>query len=347
MLGGRRHQWCGLTGVPFVSTVVTSAPQPSRAQGARDGDLYGVLRGRPDRYKREDNASTPHLQIRVLEERPAVADCRERAVRHRSDVGVLGGRPARGPSPAGVAAGARRRGSAPSPPMPTTPWTSSRRRCSTGRSAGRCRRPAARAATTCRICCPCISTSARPPAARSTRSAPSSIRTCTSRSTPSSATLDGLHGIHDIHLNQGNVGRTPGTTACFTTAGSSSRSPIGISVSSSASRPSASRPTLPVTPRPVSALSARSSPAGRPRRRRSCPTVYIERALINPSGADTGQRDRGAREPLDDRADAHELAAAGQERARDDDQHDDRARAVRRASRSTAPACSSGTRAAT
>ena len=29
--------------------------------------MYGVLRGRPDRYKREDNASTPHLQIRVLE----------------------------------------------------------------------------------------------------------------------------------------------------------------------------------------------------------------------------------------------------------------------------------------
>src|SRR5262245_30028096 len=28
---------------------------------------YGVLRGRPDRYKREDNASTPHLQVRVLE----------------------------------------------------------------------------------------------------------------------------------------------------------------------------------------------------------------------------------------------------------------------------------------
>ena len=28
---------------------------------------YGVLRGRPDRYKREDNASTPHLQIRVLD----------------------------------------------------------------------------------------------------------------------------------------------------------------------------------------------------------------------------------------------------------------------------------------
>jgi hypothetical protein len=30
--------------------------------------LYGVLRGRPDRYKREDNESTPHLQIRVLED---------------------------------------------------------------------------------------------------------------------------------------------------------------------------------------------------------------------------------------------------------------------------------------
>jgi uncharacterized protein YukJ len=30
--------------------------------------LYGVLRGRPDRFKREDNASTPHLQIRVLDD---------------------------------------------------------------------------------------------------------------------------------------------------------------------------------------------------------------------------------------------------------------------------------------
>lgn len=29
---------------------------------------YGVLRGHPDRYKREDNVSTPHLQIRVLED---------------------------------------------------------------------------------------------------------------------------------------------------------------------------------------------------------------------------------------------------------------------------------------
>src|SRR3954469_2041213 len=28
---------------------------------------YGVLRARPDRYKREDGASTPHLQIRALD----------------------------------------------------------------------------------------------------------------------------------------------------------------------------------------------------------------------------------------------------------------------------------------
>ena len=28
---------------------------------------YGVLRGHPDRFKREDNESSPHLQIRVLE----------------------------------------------------------------------------------------------------------------------------------------------------------------------------------------------------------------------------------------------------------------------------------------
>jgi uncharacterized protein YukJ len=30
--------------------------------------LYGVLRGHPDRYAREDNTSSPHLQIRVLED---------------------------------------------------------------------------------------------------------------------------------------------------------------------------------------------------------------------------------------------------------------------------------------
>jgi uncharacterized protein YukJ len=29
---------------------------------------YGVLRGHPDRYKREDEAATPHLQIRVLDD---------------------------------------------------------------------------------------------------------------------------------------------------------------------------------------------------------------------------------------------------------------------------------------
>ena len=30
--------------------------------------LYGVLRGQPDRYQREDGAKTPHLQIRVIDE---------------------------------------------------------------------------------------------------------------------------------------------------------------------------------------------------------------------------------------------------------------------------------------
>jgi len=29
--------------------------------------LYGVLRGRPDRYKREDGTATPHLQVRILD----------------------------------------------------------------------------------------------------------------------------------------------------------------------------------------------------------------------------------------------------------------------------------------
>ena len=29
--------------------------------------FYGALGGKPDRYKREDHTSTPHLQIRVVD----------------------------------------------------------------------------------------------------------------------------------------------------------------------------------------------------------------------------------------------------------------------------------------
>jgi uncharacterized protein YukJ len=30
--------------------------------------LYGVLHGRPDIYKREDGESTPHLQVRLVDD---------------------------------------------------------------------------------------------------------------------------------------------------------------------------------------------------------------------------------------------------------------------------------------
>ena len=158
-------------------------------RGGRDGDSVRRASRTPRpvqaRRQRVDSASA---DSRPRGQRPAVADCRERAVRHRFQRRVLGGRPALGhPLLASLPATGVRVQHV-SPGTPTTPSTTSRRRCSTGRSVGCCRHPATRAATTCRICCRCISTSARTPVARSTRSAPSSTGTCTSRSTPSSAT---------------------------------------------------------------------------------------------------------------------------------------------------------------
>src|SRR6185503_11119265 len=38
-----------------------------RSRGHVMAIKYGVLRGHPNRFKREDNESSPHLQIRVLE----------------------------------------------------------------------------------------------------------------------------------------------------------------------------------------------------------------------------------------------------------------------------------------
>ena len=149
---------------------------------------YGVLRARPDRFKREDNASTPHLQIRAVD---TSGQPWRIAVNVQSDSGSevafwvvdpLAGHPLLTSLPAtasGYSVVARNADHA---------LDYVKAPCSRGRTVDRCRHPAARAATTCRICCPYISTSARLPAVRSTRSARSLIETCTCRSMPSSVT---------------------------------------------------------------------------------------------------------------------------------------------------------------
>ena len=91
---------------------------------------YGVLRARPDRYKREDNASTPHLQIRALE---TSGQPWRIAVNVQSDSGSdvafwvvdpLAGHPLLASLPA------LRQDSVPSHATRTTRSTTSRRRCS-------------------------------------------------------------------------------------------------------------------------------------------------------------------------------------------------------------------------
>ena len=66
--------------------------------------LYGTLRGRVDRYKREDHVvDTPSAGPGPRRDRPAVADRRERAVRRPVRRRLLGGRPARRtPDPGGL-----------------------------------------------------------------------------------------------------------------------------------------------------------------------------------------------------------------------------------------------------
>ena len=56
---------------------------------------------------------------------------------------------------------------------------------------------------------------------------------------------DGLHGVHDIHMNQGNVGAHAGDNGAFHDGGLILRFPAGSSGCSWPSRPSACRPTPP------------------------------------------------------------------------------------------------------
>ena len=150
--------------------------------------IYGVLRGRPDRYKREDKASTPHLQIRVLDDSGQPWRI---AVNVQSDTGSdvafwvvdpLAGHPLLASLP-GLASGFTSVADNADHALdyvkaPLFDWKLGRM----------LRRRATPAATTCKTSCRCTSTSARTPAVRSTRSARSSTRTSTSPSTSSSAT---------------------------------------------------------------------------------------------------------------------------------------------------------------
>jgi uncharacterized protein YukJ len=101
---------------------------------------------------------------------------------------------------------------------------------------------------------------------------------------------DGLHGIHDIHLNQGNVGQHAGDNAAFHDGGILLSFPdrvVGLFLgfqtqkipTDASGKPLGSAQTL-------GALVHGTVPAPRPA---NGAVVYLERALVNPSGPDPGR----------------------------------------------------------
>jgi uncharacterized protein YukJ len=99
---------------------------------------------------------------------------------------------------------------------------------------------------------------------------------------------DGLHGIHDIHLNQGNTGRHAGDNGSLQDGGLILAHPdryVGLFLAFQTQR-------VPTTD--GGAPAQQSTPIADLIRRGSTPTagtgpVYLERALLNPAGADAGR----------------------------------------------------------
>ena len=99
---------------------------------------------------------------------------------------------------------------------------------------------------------------------------------------------DGLHGIHDIHLNQGNVGAHSEDNGAFHDGGLLLAFPdryLGLFLGFQTQRiPTDTAGNAAPGARTISQILAGDPP---PAPARS--PVYIERALINPSGADPGR----------------------------------------------------------
>src|SRR4029078_7011320 len=177
--------------------------------------LYGVLRARPDRFKREDNASTPHLQIRAVD---TSGQPWRIAVNVQSDSGSavafwvvapLAGHPLLTSLPAaasGYSVVARNADHALDyVNAPLVPWTDGRSLPPSGSaSSDDLQDLLSLYLNQC-------------------RAAGGEIYAFGAKFTsnlhkPIDAEFgnnDGLHGIHDIHMNQGNVGQHSGDNGVF------------------------------------------------------------------------------------------------------------------------------------
>jgi uncharacterized protein YukJ len=253
---------------------------------------YGVLRGRPDRYKREDNVSSPHLQIRVLDD---TGQPWRIAVNVQSDTGsdvafwvvdplaghpVLSSLPAQ---PSGFSTVARNAGHALDyVKAPLFDWT-----------LGRVLPPSGSANSDdlqdllslyldqCRTAGGEIYTFG----AKFDRNLHKPIDT-------EFGNLDGLHGVHDIHLNQGNVGAHAGDNGVFHDGGLVLAFPdrfLGLFLGFQPQQiPTDDAGNAAAGSKTIGAILSGGATPPPPPPTQATPDVYIERALINPGGADPG-----------------------------------------------------------
>jgi uncharacterized protein YukJ len=247
--------------------------------------LYGVLRGRPDRYKREDGVSTPHLQIRILEDGGQPWRI---AVNVQSDTGshvafwvvdplaahpLLASLPA---LPSGFTAVARNANEALDyVKAPLFDWP-----------LGRILPPSGSAsADDLQDLLSLYLDQCKDAGGEVYAFGAKFDQNLHKPIDIEFGNIDGLHGIHDIHMNQGNVGPHSGDNGVFHDGGLVLAFPdryLGLFLGFQTQRV----PTDAAGNAAAAAASIGQILSGGP----MLPSadVYIERALLNPTGPDTG-----------------------------------------------------------
>jgi len=250
--------------------------------------MYGALRGRPDRYKREDGEPTPHLQIRVLDD---TGQPWRIAVNVQSDTGShvafwvvdpLAGHPVLASlraQPSGFAPVARNADHALDyVKAPLFDW-----------KLGRVLPPSGNASSDdlqdllslYLDQCKAAGGELYAFGVKFDKNLHKAIDI-------EFGNTDGLHGMHDIHLNQGNVGQHAGDNGAFHDGGLILAFPdryLGLFLGFQTQRiPTDADGNAAPGAIPLSEILVGGPP---PPALQS--DVYIERALVNPSGGDVGR----------------------------------------------------------
>jgi len=255
---------------------------------------YGVLRARPDRFKREDNASTPHLQIRAVD---TSGQPWRIAVNVQSDSGSevafwvvdpLAGHPLLTSLPAtasGYSVVARNADHALDyVKAPLFTWTDGRSLPPSGSASSDDLQDL-------------LSLYLNQCKAAGGEIYAFGAKFDRNMHMPIDAEFgntDGLHGVHDIHMNQGNVGQHSGDNGVFHDGGLILKFPdryLGLFLGFQTQRiPTDAAGNAAAGATPISQLLAGAPPPPPPEPPEvATSAIYIERALINPSGPDAGR----------------------------------------------------------